>query len=74
MISSPNEKGVVVIGGKKCNETSNALIELSGDCKDDLKWTILDQKLQSPRVHHLAFPIGNKILRDLSDTYDIQAN
>ena len=69
MISSPNEKGVVVIGGKKSNETSNALIELSGDCKDDLKWTILDQKLQSPRLHHLAFPIGNKILRDLADIY-----
>ena len=74
MISSPNEKGVVVIGGKKCNETSNTLIELSGDCKDDLKWTILDQKLQYPRIHHLAFPISNQIVRDLSDTYDIQAN
>ena len=72
MISSPNEKGVVVIGGQ--SQKSNVLIELSGDCIDDLKWTILEQKLQYPRFYHVAFPIGNQIVRDLSDAYDIQAN
>ena len=70
MISSPTEKGVVVIGGIKITEDmkyedSNAVIELSGDSIDSLKWTILKQKLQYPRFCHVAFPIPNELAVDL---------
>ena len=70
MISSPTEKGVVVIGGIKITEDmkyedSNAVIELSGDSIDSLKWTILKQKLQYPRFCHVAFPIPNDLMVDL---------
>ena len=72
MVSTPTEKGVVVIGGQLGNEevtfdqiNSNALIELSGDSIDTLKWTVLKQKLKYPRSRHLSFPISPQTSTEL---------
>ena len=67
MVTSPTEKGVILIGGKdsKKYSDSNKLIELSGDTKESLKWTILEQKLKYPCVYHVSFLISNQILRNL---------
>ena len=55
MISSPTEKGVVIIGGWKesvtCNkfnksEHSSDLLELSGDSKETLEWKFLERNLK----------------------------
>ena len=66
MISSPNETGVIIIGGavglsyaeemrdEELKEPSNHLIELNGDT---LEWKILDQKLERGRRNHIAIPI-----------------
>ena len=61
MISSPTEKGVLMIGGWNQNfeEHSSKLLELSGDSKETLKWKILEQKLQYPRSGHVSFSISN---------------
>ena len=66
MISSPTEKGVVLIGGLKQNmkqnwEASSDLLELSGDSEETLEWKILEQKLQHPRGCHVSFSISNDI-------------
>ena len=66
MISSPTEKGVVMIGGNKQNcETSSDLLELSGDTTETLEWKILEQKLQHPRYSHMSFSISNDIAATL---------
>ena len=49
---------------------SNALIELSGDSVESLKWTILEQKLKYPRYLHLSFPVPNEVVNDLKTKYD----
>ena len=67
MISSPNENGVIIIGGyigrtfdeikedpTNDEEPSHYLIELNGDT---MEWTILDQKLERGRHSHIAIPI-----------------
>ena len=67
MISSPTEKGVVMIGGYKQNfENSSNLLELSGDSLETLKWKILEQKLQHPRLYHVSFSISNDIAATLT--------
>ena len=59
MISSPTNKGVVIIGGSNFGENkwSNTIFELSGDSVESLKWKKLDQKLQYPRDNHVSFLI-----------------
>ena len=60
MISSPTEKGVVMIGGQKSpGEGSSYLLELSGYSIETLEWKVLEQKLQYPRFHHVSFSISN---------------
>ena len=62
MVTSPTGKGVVMIGGhrldvqkkglaKGCSDT---LIELSGESRETLKWTILDRKLKQKRSQHFV--------------------
>ena len=76
MVTSPTDKSVVVIGGEMNNEEnpykqikSSALIELSGDSIDTLKWTLLKQKLKYPRFKHLALPISPQTSTELSEKY-----
>ena len=68
MISSPSEKGVVMIGGCKRNfrDLSTDLLELSGDSKETLEWKVLEQKLQHPRFGHISFSISNDIAATLT--------
>ena len=71
MISSPTEKGVVMIGGQKWTAEAEYryscdLLELSGDSEETLEWKILEQKLQHPRNYHVSFSISNDIAAALS--------
>ena len=67
MISSPTEKGVVMIGGlKQPFGNSSDLLELSGDSQETLEWKILEQKLQHPRFCHVSFSISNDIASTLT--------
>ena len=62
MVSSPTDKGVVIIGGypmKGYNFSSKCLFELSGDSIESLKWKKLDQKLQYSRNGHVSFLISD---------------
>ena len=67
MVSSPTERGVVVIGGSTtswngaANDFSDTLIELSGDSIGSLTWTILDQRLQCGAFKHVSFQISQAV-------------
>ena len=50
MVTSPTNKGVILI-------RKSLLYELSGDSEDNLTWSLLDQKLNTGRSHHVSFPI-----------------
>ena len=70
MVTSPTEKGVVVIGGTTGHtahntENGNALHELAGDSLASLKWRTLKQKLQYSRHFHVSFPIPGKVIPKL---------
>ena len=78
MITSPTEKGVLIIGGmksevypsgKKVSEMTPDIFELSGDCFNTLKWSKLDHKLQYPRFRHLSFLISNELFVKLGRNY-----
>ena len=60
MISTPTEKGVMMIGG------SSDIIELSGDSPEKLEWKIIEQKLQQPKYAHMLFYISNEIAATLT--------
>ena len=67
MVTSPTEKGVVMIGGhNQFAPYSFDLLELSGNSKEKLEWKILEQKLQYPRSDHVSFPISNEIAATLT--------
>ena len=67
MVTSPTEKGVVMIGGhNKFGPYSSDLLELSGNSKEKLEWKILEQKLRHPRHSHISFSISNDIASTLT--------
>ena len=72
MISSPTEKGIVMIGGATTKGvTANRIVsynfvELSGNSIETLEWKILEQKLQYPRCGHVLFSISNEIASTLT--------
>ena len=61
LITSPTNKGVIMIGGSKPgdvgHEPSSLLYELSGDSDNNLTWTKLDRKLDTARSSHVSFSI-----------------
>merc|ERR1712150_297356 len=68
MVSSPTERGVIVIGGRRPDHVSDpgqALIELSGDSIESLKWTFLEQNLKYKRFNHTSIIIPNQLVNDL---------
>ena len=82
MITSPTEKGVLIISGMKSEVYPNKsgsvsrlskmtpdIFELSGDCFNTLKWSKLDHKLQYPRFRHLSFLISNECFVKLGRNY-----
>ena len=70
MVTSPTGKGVIFSGGysiptNKFGLTSNDVYELSGNSIELLEWTILEQKLQYPRIIHASFPIPDEVSENL---------
>ena len=73
MVTSPTEKGVILIGGSASTGSTdygiwNKLIHLQmtrNSLKSSLKWSYLPQKLQNVRYNHLAFPISTKVFNEL---------
>ena len=63
MVTSPTTKGVILIGGNINGQKSSFLYELSGDSEDNLTWSLLDQKLDTARFHHVSFPIPNDCIQ-----------
>ena len=63
IVTSPNGKGVILIGGYNQNDKiySEYLIELTGNSLKTLRWTILEQKLQYCRERHVAFLISDSM-------------
>ena len=60
MVTSPTRRGVILFGANDSEDEkmfSRHLIELSGDSMEQLKWSILDEKLQHARSGHVAFTI-----------------
>ena len=58
MITSPTGRSVILIGGQRSysnddgdwdEDYSNRMIELAEDSTGDLKWTVIDTKLQHTR-------------------------
>ena len=71
MVTLPHEKGVLLIGGVKSIKNSdsrsnvvsvsNQLIQLNGDAKNKLKWSIIKQNLLFGRLNPLTFPISDDL-------------
>ena len=73
MVQSPTKRGVVVIGGRKgTRQESNILIELSGESREALQWTILDQKLQRGRCAHVSFLVPDETVTQLIQATESQ--
>ena len=67
MISSPTEKGIVMIGGATTKQiVSYNFVELSGNSVETLEWKILEHKLQCARFGHVSFSISNDIASTLT--------
>ena len=63
MVTSPTNKGVILIGGKDMyGQKSSLLYELSGDTEDNLAWSLLDQKLNTGRSHHVSFSVPKNVI------------
>ena len=48
--------------------TTDALLELSGDSIDNLRWTTLDQEVRYERAYSVAFPIPDGVVDELETT------
>ena len=62
LVTSPTNKGVILVCGCKNGKKSPFLYELSGDTEENLTWSVLDQKLSTARSHHVCFPIPNNCI------------
>ena len=60
IVTSPTGKGVILI--LSC---TNDLYELSGNSREELKWSVLEQKLHFGRNCRVAFPISDDISASL---------
>ena len=58
-VTSPTNKGVILIHGSIKHLNKHLMYELSGDSEDNLTWSLLDQKLDTARSSHVSFPIPN---------------
>ena len=79
MVTSPTGKGVIFSGGYTISfsgilygRASNDVYELSGNSLESLEWTILEQKLQYPRIAHASFPIPDEVSENLLGQYETQ--
>ena len=62
MVTSPNGKGVVLVGGYDATHMkySSDLLELKQSSEE---WIVLEQQLQYPRFRHLAFSIPSDLTK-----------
>ena len=73
IVTSPTGKGVILIGGiirrknSKEFDNQNVLYELSGNSREELKWSVLDQQLHfgGRSFNHVVFPITDDICASL---------
>ena len=75
MVTSPTGKGVIFSGGftnRFVTTTSSEVYELSGNSLESLEWTLLEQKLQYPRIAHASFPIPDEVSENLLGQYETQ--
>ena len=45
------------------------ILELSGDSRETLKWTLLDQQMASSAEDYLSFPLTEESYQNLIETY-----
>ena len=73
MTTSPTGKGVILIGGAigpKLSrlQTTNNVMELSGDSVETLKWVHLENKLEIARENHISFSIPQDVFKSLNSS------
>ena len=62
MVTSPNQNGVIIIGGisENISKPLKSLFEFHFDHEGKMTWTKLDQELNYPRAFHVSIPIKMK--------------
>ena len=61
MITSPEENGVIAIGGRSGREFESAIFKMTCTGSLNCEWTELEQKLDIGRIDHVAFLIPNDL-------------
>ena len=61
MITSPEENGVLAIGGRSGREFESAIFKMTCTGSLNCEWTELEQKLDIGRIDHVAFLIPDEL-------------
>ena len=61
MITSPEENGVIAIGGRSGREFESAIFKMTCTGSLNCTWTELEQKLDIGRIDHVAFLIPDEL-------------
>ena len=61
MITSPEENGVIAIGGRSGREFESAIFKMTCTGVLNCTWTELEQKLDIGRIDHVAFLIPDEL-------------
>ena len=61
MITSPEENGVIAIGGRSGREFESAIFKMTCTGSLNCEWTELEQKLDIGRIDHVAFLIPDEL-------------
>jgi hypothetical protein len=61
MITSPEENGVIAIGGRSGREFESAIFKMTCNGSLNCEWTELEQKLDIGRIDHVAFLIPDEL-------------
>ena len=72
MFTSPTGKGVVLIFRRNfCVKKSlqRKILELSGNSRETLKWTLLDKQMFSSAEDYLSFPLTEESCQNLIEKY-----
>ena len=68
MFSSPTGKGVVLICWVK-NRMERKILELSGNSRETLQWSILDKRREYYAGEYLSFSLNEESYQNLVETY-----
>ena len=72
MFTSPTGKGVVLIFRRNFRvkkSLQRKILELSGNSRETLKWTLLDQQMFSSAEDYLSFPLTEESCQNLIEKY-----